>query len=59
MLVWCALIPATPRFTEFVPTPGDKQRSTERELQIKAVVGTELPIEEDLERWFPLWGIPI
>jgi hypothetical protein len=36
-----------------------KQRSTERELQVKAVVGSELPIEPDLERWFPLWGIPI
>jgi hypothetical protein len=36
-----------------------KQRSTERELQVKAVVGNELPIEPDLERWFPLWGIPI
>jgi hypothetical protein len=43
----------------FVPAPGDKQRSTERELQIKAILGSELPVEEDLERWFPLWGIPI
>ena len=25
----------------------------------KAQVGAELPIEEDLSRWFPLWGIPI
>ena len=36
-----------------------KQRSTERELQVKAIIGKELPIEPDLERWFPLWGIPI
>jgi hypothetical protein len=43
----------------FVPAPGEQQRSTERELQIKAKVGTELPIEAELERWFPLWGIPI
>jgi hypothetical protein len=43
----------------FVPARGDKQRSTERELQVKAIIGTELPIEPDLERWFPLWGIPI
>ncbi len=43
----------------FVPATGAKQRSTERELQLKAIVGTELPIEADLERWFPLWGIPI
>lgn len=35
------------------------ERSTERELQIKAQIGSELPIEPELERWFPLWGIPI
>jgi hypothetical protein len=43
----------------FVPAPGDKQRSNERELQIKAATGPELPFEPELERWFPLWGIPI
>jgi hypothetical protein len=43
----------------FVPAAGDQQRSTERELQIKAQVGSELPIEPELERWFPMWGIPI
>jgi hypothetical protein len=34
-------------------------RSTERELQLKAQMGSELPIEPELERWFPLWGIPL
>jgi hypothetical protein len=44
----------------FVPAPGAQQeRSTERELQIKAQIEGELPIEPELERWFPLWGIPI
>jgi hypothetical protein len=43
----------------FVPAGGEQQRSTERELQVKAQVGNELPIEPELERWFPLWGIPI
>ena len=44
----------------FVPKPGAKQeRDTERELQIKAQVGSELPVEPEIERWFPLWGIPI
>ena len=42
----------------FVPA-GEQKRSTERELQIKALLGPELPIEPELERWFPLWGIPI
>ncbi|HEX3519794.1 MAG TPA: hypothetical protein VHT29_12255 [Solirubrobacteraceae bacterium] len=44
----------------FVPEGGSQQqRSTERELQIKAQMASELPIEPELERWFPLWGIPI
>src|SRR3954469_4946742 len=43
----------------FVPAPGDQSRNVERELQIKAQIGAELPIEPELERWFPLWGVPI
>jgi hypothetical protein len=44
----------------FVPTAGgDQQRATERELQLKAQMASELPLEPELERWFPLWGIPI
>jgi PspA associated protein B len=43
----------------FVPASGEQQRSTERELQIKAQMASELPMEPELERWFPLWGIPI
>jgi hypothetical protein len=26
---------------------------------LKAQVGSELPVEPELARWFPLWGIPI
>jgi len=36
-----------------------QQRQTERELQIKAQMASELPMEPEMERWFPLWGIPI
>ena len=46
-------------FYPFVPAAGDEQRDNERELVLKAQVGKELPIEQELERWFPLWGIPI
>ncbi|MFA9272594.1 MAG: hypothetical protein ACEQSX_17950 [Baekduiaceae bacterium] len=42
----------------FVPA-GQNQRDSQREMQIKAILGTELPVEPELERWFPLWGIPI
>jgi hypothetical protein len=44
----------------FVPDPVDaNQRLTERELQLKAQMASELPMEPELERWFPLWGIPL
>jgi hypothetical protein len=49
----------------FVPEPGTGggtqagERSTERELQLKAQMARELPMEPELERWFPLWGTPI
>jgi len=46
----------------FVPDPDPahpQQRMTERELQLKAQMSSEMPIEPELERWFPLWGIPI
>jgi hypothetical protein len=43
----------------FVPAPGDKARNTEEELRIKAQLARDLPWEEDLARWFPLWDIPL
>jgi hypothetical protein len=43
----------------FVPAPGEKARDSERELRLKAQVGAELPFEEDIGRWFPLWEIPL
>jgi hypothetical protein len=46
-------------FYPFVPGGGDQQRDNERELRCKAQMGNELPVEQELERWFPLWGIPI
>jgi hypothetical protein len=46
-------------FYPFVPSGGAQQRDTEHELKLKAQIGTELPVEPELERWFPLWGIPI
>ena len=46
-------------FYPFVPAGADQQRDNEAELRLKARMGPELPIEQELERWFPLWGIPI
>lgn len=45
----------------FVPA-GDaeaQERATETELRLKAMLAADLPIEPELDRWFPLWGIPI
>jgi hypothetical protein len=46
-------------FYPFVPSGGEQQRDSERELQLQAQIGAELPVEAELERWFPLWDIPI
>jgi hypothetical protein len=46
-------------FYPFVPAGGEEQRDNERELRLKAQLGSELPIEPELERWFPLWDIPV
>jgi hypothetical protein len=46
-------------FYPFVPASGDKQRDNEREMRLKAQVANELPIEDELARWFPLWQIPL
>jgi hypothetical protein len=47
-------------FYPFAPAPGHGEaRDNERELVLKAQIGKELPVEQELERWFPLWGTPI
>jgi hypothetical protein len=46
-------------FYPFVPAPGEQKRNNERELQLKAQIGNELPIEPEMSRWFPLWDIPL
>jgi hypothetical protein len=45
-------------FYPFVPKASE-QRNSERELQLQAQLGKDLPVEPELQRWFPLWGIPI
>ena len=46
-------------FYPFVPAAGEMQRDSERELRLQAQIGADLPVEAQLERWFPLWDIPI
>lgn len=44
-------------FYPFAPLPGQK-RDNPLELQVKATLKDDLRVEEDLTRWFPLWGAP-
>jgi hypothetical protein len=44
-------------FYPFVPT-GPQARDTAVELQLRAALGDELPVEPELQRWFPVWGAP-
>ncbi|MBI0375348.1 hypothetical protein JBE27_03410 [Streptomyces albiflaviniger] len=46
-------------FYPFAPLPGvAEKRDNALELQIRALLGDDLRIEEDLSRWFPVWGAP-
>jgi hypothetical protein len=44
-------------FYPFAPI-GDDRRDNALELQARGVLAGELPLEEDLGRWFPVWGAP-
>ena len=45
-------------FYPFAPT-GEEERDSELELRIRSLVGSDLPMEQDLSRWFPLWDLPV
>ncbi|MGW7242063.1 PspA-associated protein PspAB [Streptomyces sp. NPDC054804] len=46
-------------FYPFAPLPGSgERRDSALELQMKAALANDLRIEQDLSRWFPVWGGP-
>jgi hypothetical protein len=45
-------------FYPFVPA-GHEKRDTEQELRLKSLVADDLVVETDLDRWFPLWDLPV
>lgn len=46
-------------FYPFAPMPGGgEKRNSPVELQIKAMLADDLRLEQDLSRWFPVWGAP-
>ena len=38
---------------------GGERRDNELELRVKATLGSDLPVEPELGRWFALWGLPL
>ncbi len=44
-------------FYPFAPLDGT-QRDTALELQIRGVLAQDVRMEQDLGRWFPVWGAP-
>jgi hypothetical protein len=44
-------------FYPFAPQNGER-RDNALELEVKAVIGDDLKWEQDLTRWFPVWGAP-
>ena len=45
-------------FYPFCPV-GEQRRDNEAELRLRAVIGADLPMEADLQRWMALWGLPL
>jgi hypothetical protein len=46
-------------FWPFVPTGNGQERDNAEELELKAKLDPELPIEPDLSRWFGLFDAPL
>ena len=46
-------------FWPFVPTGEDKERDNSRELELKAKLEKEMPIEPDMTRWFGIFDAPV
>ena len=46
-------------FWPFVPKGEDKERDNSEELELKAKLEKELPVENDLSRWFAIFDAPV
>jgi hypothetical protein len=46
-------------FWPFVPTGKDQERDNAEELELKAKLEKELPIEQDISRWFGMFDAPL
>lgn len=46
------------KFYPFVPA-GSRTRDSSTEFRLRSLLQRELPVQEDPEKWYPLWGIPV
>lgn len=50
-------------FYPFVPlvsaSDSQRRRDNAEEMRLSAAMGKELPVEPELERWFPVWDLPL
>jgi hypothetical protein len=50
-------------FYPFVPRPDShsptRNRDNAEEMRLATAIGKELPVEQELERWFPVWDLPL
>jgi hypothetical protein len=50
-------------FYPFVPRPDShspaRTRDNAEEMRLATAIGKELPTEQELERWFPVWDLPL
>ncbi|HEX7102593.1 MAG TPA: hypothetical protein VF201_08125 [Nitrolancea sp.] len=45
-------------FYPFAPLPNGQKRDNALELRVSSAMEHELPVEKELERWYPMWDIP-
>lgn len=47
------------RYYPFAPRGSGQERDNSIELRLRSLMAKELPLEENIEYWYPLWGIPL
>ena len=56
--MWLVYLYKRGTFYPFCPA-GELSRDNEAELRLRSVIGSDLPVEDDLGRWMALWGLPV
>jgi hypothetical protein len=56
--LWLVYLFKRGTFYPFCPD-GELSRDNEAELRLRAVLGSDLPLESDLGRWMALWNLPV